>query len=249
VLEDPLVVQSVRRTLERGSHRDRADALEVLSPLGDREASGHLALLLESGPFLEKLSSVAGFLEPPRDLQTIIADIRHDDDRWLRLAAGPFDAASQAANELQPEDEVDLMQTLLALRKVPLFTELSLDRLEIIHQLMTEAEYLRGECVVREGDPGDDLYVLIEGELEFYKNYGTPEQRLLNTFTPVAYMGEIAILDGSVRSATAIASKDSRLLRLGGEPFKEIVLQTPEISFEIFKVLTARIRAAEMRND
>ncbi|MCP5044498.1 MAG: hypothetical protein GY944_26005, partial [bacterium] len=186
VLEDPLVVQSVRRALERGSHRDRADALEVLSHLGDREASGHLALLLETSPFLEKLPSVAGFLEPPHDLQTIIADIRHDDDRWLRLAAGPFDAASQAANQLQPEDEVDLMQTLLARRKVPRFTELSLDRLEIIHQLMTEAEYLRGECVVREGDPGDDLYVLIEGELEFYKNYGTSEQRLLNTFTPVA---------------------------------------------------------------
>ncbi len=141
------------------------------------------------------------------------------------------------------------MQRLLALRKVPLFTELSLDRLEAIHQLMHESEYLRGECVVREGDVGDDLFVLLEGELKIYKSHGTADERLLSTLTPVGYMGEIAILDDSVRSATAIASKDSRLLSLGGEPFKEIVLQTPEIAFEIFKVLTARIRAAETRRD
>ena len=141
------------------------------------------------------------------------------------------------------------MQRLLALRKVPLFTGLSLDRLQVIHQLTQESEYLRGECVVREGDPGDDLFVLLEGELEIYKSHGSSEQRLLSTLTPVGYMGEMAILDGSARSATAIASKDSRLLSLGGEPFKEIVLQTPEISFEIFKVLTARIRAAEVRRD
>ena len=141
------------------------------------------------------------------------------------------------------------MQRLLALRKVPLFTELSLERLEVIHQLMHEAEYLAGECVVREGDVGEDLFILLEGELEIYKNHGTPGERLLSTLTPVGYMGEIAILDDSVRSATAIASKDSRLLSLGGDTFKEIVLQTPEISFEIFKVLTARIRAAEMRRE
>ena len=89
--------------------------------------------------------------------------------------------------------------------------------------------------------------MLLEGELEIYKNHGRPEARLLSTLTPIDYMGEMAILDGAARSATAIASKDSHLLRLGGEPFKEIVLQTPEISFEIFKVLSERIRAAETR--
>lgn len=61
------------------------------------------------------------------------------------------------------------MQRLLASHEVPLFSELSLDRLEAIHQLMHESQYLRGACVVREGDPGNDLYVVIEGELESFK--------------------------------------------------------------------------------
>ena len=79
----------MRRAIERGSNRDRADALEVLSHLGDREASGQFALLLEAGPFREKLPGVQGFLDPPHDLRTTIEDIHQADDRWLRLAAGP----------------------------------------------------------------------------------------------------------------------------------------------------------------
>jgi len=251
LLEAPPVVHSVMRTLERGSNRDRADALEVLSHLADREVSGWLALLLEAVPFAEKRQSLAGALALPADFGAAIDDLEGEQDRWLRLAARAMlirtrEAAGSEAHPPTPgPTEARLMQRLLALRKVPLFSELSLDRLEGIHQLMTETRFLRGEVVVREGDPAGDLYVLIEGALEIYKDYGSDAQRLLNTQSPIAYMGEIAILDGSPRSATAVASQDSQLLCLGGEPFKELVLQTPEISFEIFKVLTARVRAAE----
>jgi hypothetical protein len=251
------VVRSVQRALERGSNRNRADALEVLSHLADREASGWFALLLEAGPFSEKRAALAGNVDLPESFDDVLDQLEGQDDRWLRLARsvtlrGTHNAEpdhTPGAPHATAHSEADLMQRLLALRQVPLFSELNLDRLEAIHQLMTETEFLRGEVVVREGDPADDLYLLLEGELEIYKDHGTPNQRLLNTQQPIAYMGEIAILDGSPRSATAVASKDSRLLRLGGEPFKEIVLQTPEISFEIFKVLTARIRAAEGRRD
>lgn len=260
VIEDRSVVQSVQRTLERGSTRDRADALEVLSNLADRDASDQLALLLETGGFRDKIAGAADFIAAPDNFDDALVAIEREGDRWLDLASAAY-AASRAGEPSQvvpssqsptepfqtSSTEIDLMQRLLALREVPLFSELSLDRLEAIHQLMHESQYLRGECVVREGDPGDDLYVLLEGELEIYKSYRTPSQRLLSKLTPIGYMGEIAILDGSSRSATAIASTDSRLLSLGGEPFKEVVLQTPEISFEIFKVLTARIRAAETR--
>jgi hypothetical protein len=260
LLEDDTVVRSVQRTLERGTTRDRADALEVLSHLADRDASDQFALLLETGGFLDKVNSAADFISPPDRFEDVVTAVQRNEDKWLSMATGAYLANQNEADanvapqnsdntdpNPNPRAEIDLMQRLLALREVPLFSELSLDRLEAIHQLMHESEYLVGECVIREGDPGNDLYVLIEGELQIYKSYGTPAQRLLSTLTPIGYMGEIAILDGSARSATAIASKDSRLLSLGGEPFKEVVLQAPEISFEIFKVLTARVRAAEKR--
>ena len=102
-----------------------------------------------------------------------------------------------------------------------------------------------GEVVVREGDRGDDLYVLMEGEVQAVKHHGTPQQVLLNTLAPVSYFGEMAILDSAPRSATVLVTRDARLLRLAGERFKELILQAPEIAFEVFRVLTERIRTAE----
>jgi len=63
----------------------------------------------------------------------------------------------------------------------------------------------------------------------------------------VNYFGEMAILDGAPRSATVVAGTDARLLKLNGERLNELILQTPEIAFELFRVLTQRIRAAEGR--
>jgi CRP-like cAMP-binding protein len=57
----------------------------------------------------------------------------------------------------------------------------------------------------------------------------------------------MSVLDDEPRSATAIASRDARLLTLAGARFKELILQAPEISFEVFPVLMRRIRAAETR--
>jgi len=141
VLENRAVVQSVRRTLDRGSNRNRADALEVLSNLADRETSDQFALLLEAGPFRDKLSVAESFFQPPRDLGELLAELGRAKDRWLRLAASPYATPSpQPEDQSQHHNEVDLMQRLLALRQVPLFTELSLDRLEAIHRLMHESQ-------------------------------------------------------------------------------------------------------------
>ena len=69
----------------------------------------------------------------------------------------------------------------------------------------------------------------------------------LKRVTPVNYFGEMAILDDEPRSAGVQVTKDSRLLVLKGEQLKDLVLQMPEIAFEIFKVLTSRIRQADDR--
>ena len=113
---------------------------------------------------------------------------------------------------------------------------------------MQEEEFLEGETVVREGEAGDDLYVLMEGTLAFYKGWQTPEERRLGQLEPVGCMGEIALLDDEPRSATAVATRDCRFLTLAGQRFRELLLQSPEMGSELFRVLTARIRAAESRS-
>jgi HEAT repeat protein len=239
LLEDPAVVRSLRSSLAGNAPRARADALEVLSNLGDRRGAQLLSLLLEDGALEDKIPFVADSVRLPTSLDDVLRQAGASGDRWLLLAV--------AGSAGRDNYEERVMEGLLALRKVPLFTHLSLQQLEVISRFVSDAQYLTGEVVVREGDRGDDLYVLMEGEVQAVKNHGTPQQVLLNTLGPVSYFGEMAILDSAPRSATVLVTRDARLLRLAGERFKELVLQAPEIAFELFRVLTKRIRTAEER--
>ena len=244
LIEDPQVVRSVRKALEVEGERRRADALEVLSNLGDREYAHRLALLLEEGPVEEKLGAVRDVLQLPRRFDEVVERARNSPDRFIKLAVAPEPGASGP-----PASEVNTMESLLALRRVPLFAQLTLEQLEAIGKFMKEAQYIAGEVVVREGELGEELYVILEGEARAFKNYGTADETPLTTMSPagVGYFGEIAIFDRAPRSATVVITRDARLLTLGGERFMDLILQTPGISFEIFKVLTQRLRNAEER--
>jgi CRP-like cAMP-binding protein len=139
------------------------------------------------------------------------------------------------------------MERLLALKRVPLFANLTLDQLEAIHQLASEVTFLPNEVVMREGEPGNELYVLLEGVVDVYLGWETPQQSRLGEIRAVNYMGEMAILDNEPRSATLVAVEHSRMLSFEGDSLKDLILQMPEISFEIFRVLTQRVRVAERR--
>jgi CRP-like cAMP-binding protein len=139
------------------------------------------------------------------------------------------------------------MERLLALRKVPLFETLTPDQLDAVDQLAVERAYQEGEAIVRQGDPGDELFLLLEGAVDVYLDRGQPSEERLRTIEAVDYFGEMAILDDQPRSATIVASRPSRLLALAGGSLKELILQMPEISFEILRVLSARVRSAEQR--
>ena len=68
------------------------------------------------------------------------------------------------------------MDRLLLLRRVPLFAQLTLDQLEAINAIILETHYVDGEVICKEGELGDDLFVLAEGEVDVFRNYGTDKQ-------------------------------------------------------------------------
>lgn len=139
------------------------------------------------------------------------------------------------------------MQRLLALRQVSLLSGLSLERLQAVERIVREAEYVRGEVIVREGEPGDELYLLVEGSVDVVKNAGTPGEERLNALGAGAYFGEMAVLDGSPRSATVIAASDARVLVLAGSRLRELVHEMPELAFDLLRVLAERLRRVEGR--
>jgi CRP-like cAMP-binding protein len=137
------------------------------------------------------------------------------------------------------------MERLLALKEIPLFHDLSLDQLEAVHQITSEVEYLPSEVIVQQGDRGDQLYLLLEGRVRVFKNHGAPNEEALRDLTAGSYFGEMAILGGGERLATIVTLEHSHLVSLDGNSLRELLIQMPEISFEIFRVLVDRVRAAE----
>ncbi|MFI5217760.1 MAG: cyclic nucleotide-binding domain-containing protein, partial [Candidatus Limnocylindria bacterium] len=214
----------------------------VLSNLGDREASRLLVVMHEEGPLEERYRSVAGLLDAPGTPEELAQASLRDEVGWIRLGARAIGGTPSVAPE-----EGEKMERLLALKQVPLFATLSLDQLEAVHQITREAAYLKGELIVREGDPGGELYLLLEGTVQAWKNHGTPRASCLNTISAVSYFGEMAILDDEPRSASVVATGRARLLSLDGRSLKELIHQMPEISFEIFRELTSRVRSAEKK--
>ena len=242
LLENPRIIGRVEKALRFGGGRTRADALEVLSNLGDRESARLLVLMHEAGPLEERYRSVSKLLEVPGSAESLVAASLRDEVGWIRLGARAIGGVRSVA----PAEE-ESMERLLALKQVPLFATLSLDQLEAVHQTTRETSFLAGEVIMREGDPGGELYLLLEGSVRVWKNHGTPRATALSTLAAVSYFGEMAILDDEPRSATVIAVDRARVLSLDGRSLKDLVHQMPEIAFEIFRVLTARVRAVEKR--
>jgi len=241
---DPRSIRNVYRALRFGSGRARADALEVLSNQGDREAARLLVLRFEEGHDEERRAAAAALVPVPRDRAALLALSRGAESLWIRAAAAALDPAL-GHNAVG----VATMERLLALKKVPLFESLTLDQLDAVAQLAEEREFQPGDVIVREGDPGGQLYLLLEGAVDVYLHHGAPAEERLRTVEAVGYFGEMAVLDDQPRSATIVALRPSRLLALEGTSLKELILQMPEISFEILRVLSARVRSAEQRRN
>jgi HEAT repeat protein len=242
LLENERIIRKVNRALRSGAQRTRSDALEVLSNLGDREAAHLLVLMHETTPLEERRGAAEALVAVPRDADAVLRASARSESRWIRGAVAAIDPGLG-----EHPLGTFTMERLLALKRVPLFANLTLDQLEAIHQLASEVTFLPNEVIMREGEPGNELYVLLEGVVDVYLGWETPQQARVGEIRAVDYMGEMAILDDEPRSATLVAVEHSRLLSFEGDSLKDLILQMPEIAFEIFRVLTRRVRSAEQR--
>jgi CRP/FNR family cyclic AMP-dependent transcriptional regulator len=107
-------------------------------------------------------------------------------------------------------------------------------------------DYAAGTVLFEEGQPGDYMYVVQSGEVEIRRMVGETE-RVLAVLTPGEFLGEMAILNGRPRSATAIVRVDSRLLVIEGKTFEAMLRARPEIALRIIKALALRLDSANQQ--
>jgi CRP-like cAMP-binding protein len=104
-------------------------------------------------------------------------------------------------------------------------------------------DFPAGSVLFEEGQPGDYMYVVQTGEVEIRRQVGETE-RVLAILPPGEFFGEMAILNGRPRSATAVCKTDARLLVIEGKTFEAMMRARPEIALRIIKALATRLESA-----
>jgi len=130
------------------------------------------------------------------------------------------------------------------LRRIPLFADISEGDLEQLYRMAETVSIPAGQLVLREGDPGDSLYVVLAGELEVTKRQGDQEV-LLALYEPGQFFGEMALLEQARRSASVRTLEESRLLIISRAAFQTLLSCSPSAPLKILQTVTSRLRSTE----
>jgi len=106
-----------------------------------------------------------------------------------------------------------------------------------------EKKLAEGDVLFREGERGDVMYLIREGKIKITKG-GDDDEKVLAVLKEGDFFGEMAIIDGSPRSASAIAATSSSLLVIDKETFKSKIRENPLIEY-VLETLTKRLRTTD----
>jgi CRP/FNR family cyclic AMP-dependent transcriptional regulator len=134
------------------------------------------------------------------------------------------------------------MERIELLKAIPLFESLETDDLSALANRLRESSVTSGHTVFAQGDEGDAMYVIVEGAVDIVAGSGKQKVILTSLFKQ-QYFGELSLLDGAPRSATAVASRDTQLLALDRDDFVEFIKNRPEAALSIMHEVGERIRA------
>ena len=126
------------------------------------------------------------------------------------------------------------------LKKIPLFAECSKADLREIARITDELTVDEGTVLIREGEHGHELFVVVRGQLGVYRDGGT-----VAFIGPGEVAGEMALLSKRPRNATVAAATEAYLLRAGDRDFLALLDRTPLLWLKIARALADRVQEDE----
>lgn len=151
-------------------------------------------------------------------------------------------ADAPSFKEKDMETTISIPDKILHLRGIRIFEGLSVGELAAIASVTEETITPAGEEVIREGEAGDTMFMIISGRVSVIKKKGEEGEIELDKINPGDYFGEMALFEDEVRSATVRTEEESRFLILHKREFEEIVREYPQIALHICRVLSRRLR-------
>jgi phosphoserine phosphatase RsbU/P len=133
------------------------------------------------------------------------------------------------------------------LSKIPLFSSLPMQELDNLLNLLDTQEMQDHEFLFHEGDTGENLYVVLRGELEILKIESGVDELVLNVLREGEYLGEMGLLmPGGHRTASVRARGQATVLSMSRQQFMEMTSRFPEISNSMVRVLSQRLDATNI---
>lgn len=128
------------------------------------------------------------------------------------------------------------------LAQIPFFADLPPLELERLTRELEVVNLRSGEILFNEGDPGENLYIVVNGELEILMAPGTSNELLLNVLQVGEYLGEMSLIQpGGHRTASARARGDVVLLSMSRAQFKDLLKRHPHLANAMVRVLSQRL--------
>jgi hypothetical protein len=232
VLGAPEASGVLRRCLRATDPETRAQALEALDSIGERRLRRAVVALLDTNA-------------PPAGAsrRSVLDGLSDDEDSWIRRLASLL--IEPGATDTDMPDTARTMteiETMLVLRRVPLFGELEPEDLQRIAGTCNERLYAAGEVLMQEGELGDELAVIVSGSVRVVRQEPDGSERFIRRYQAGDHIGELAVLRERPRAATVIAEDDgARVLVIGGEGLKAILRERPDAAMAMLSTLAERI--------
>lgn len=202
------------------------------------------ACLDDADPFVRAVALYALAVRGQTD-PIVLAQLAHDEYPLVREVALVLLAHPDVAATSDRQLPMLTVQKMIALRAVPSFASLAPDALEQLATSSHEVTYTAGQTLCLEGEPGDDVFVVLSGEVSIVRGTA-PEGELIRVVSTGSVMGEMAVLEAAPRSASAFARSEAvRVLRLAGSAFRGVLAADPSVADGVIRTLAHRLRTRE----
>ena len=144
----------------------------------------------------------------------------------------------------QQKGKVNMSETIEFLKRVPLLDGLSSKQLGQIERRFVSRSYKTGEYIVKQGEGGEGLFVVVSGAAEAVRERADGSTAVVNTFGSTDFFGELALLHDGTRTASVVATADTECLVLARWDFLAVMKEDAEMGVVIAQELARRFRRA-----
>ncbi len=217
--------------------RERARALELLDSLLEDALRLRLVPVLE-GYHRHPVRPGLGSSGEPARLDERLADLALSKDVLLAALARHVRRSRRPPEEAEEVSVSQLgLEKILLLEGVDIFSGSSVDDLSALAAIAQESRFAAGQPIYKEGEPGETLYVIVDGRVRILK----AGREVLVLGAREAF-GSVSLMDGAPRPADAVAGTAVRCLAIARGDFLDLVADRPELLKGVFAVVTGQLR-------